>query len=469
MMRLDGFHLPALKRPPLTTWPYGGQSPHAAELRVPHLTPALLDRQIDDLLRARSEHLADRPLQEIVEVVDRVAQRFLDRSDSIRRTAEHGLAAVTGMSSQMIAAIIEGMAADWRKEPLQMLLRAEMVDPAALDRFVARPDVPGRVRAFGPELVVHFFSGNVPGVSVTSLVRALLVKAASLGKTAAGEPVLAPLFAQALAEVDPELGRCIAVTYWPGGEEALEARALKRARAVVGYGGREAIASLRSRTPADVPFLGYGHKVSFAVVCREALIQGEGRELARRAALAVATFDQQGCVSPHLIYLEGDDPEPMRRWAQTLASEMAILEERMPRGTLAPGEAAAIRQLRGEVEFAQISGRGHQLLAPSAGTAWTVIFDPEAGFVPSCLNRVVRVKPVFSLEDVVDQARPVAGLLQTVGAEGPEKRLTWLAGELGRLGASRIAPLSSMVWPAPWWHHDGRPPLADLLRWCDWD
>jgi hypothetical protein len=37
----------------------------------------------------------------------------------------------------------------------------------------------------------------------------------------------------------------------------------------------------------------------------------------------------------------------------------------------------------------------------------------------------------------------------------------------GKLGASRVVPLGSMAWPPPWWHHDGHPPLRDLVRWCD--
>ena len=30
-----------------------------------------------------------------------------------------------------------------------------------------------------------------------------------------------------------------------------------------------------------------------------------------------------------------------------------------------------------------------------------------------------------------------------------------------------IAPLERVPWPPPWWHHDGRGPLAALLRWTD--
>ena len=53
-----------------------------------------------------------------------------------------------------------------------------------LDEFRPSGRGGGRQAAFGPRLAAHVFSGNVPGVAVTSLVRSLLVKAATLGKTA---------------------------------------------------------------------------------------------------------------------------------------------------------------------------------------------------------------------------------------------------------------------------------------------
>lgn len=327
----------------------------------------------------------------------------------------------------------------------------------------------GRAVAVGPALTTHIFSGNVPGVAVTSLIRSLLVKSAALGKTAAGEPVLPALFARALAEVDAGLGSCIAITYWPGGDEALEKLALDAADAVVVYGGQEAIAAIRSRTPVSARFLGYGHRLSFGVAGREAL-SGEGaRRCAARAARAVATFDQQGCVSPHLFYVEEGGEVSPAEWAGLLAGAMAELELELPRGQLAPSEAAAIRQLRGEMEFAALGGSGVELHASESGTDWTVIHDPDPGFAASCLNRVVRVKPVAELMDVVELARPIAPVLQSVGVEGDPERLEPLAEALARLGASRITSIEALPWPPAWWHHDGLPPLGELVRWCDWE
>jgi hypothetical protein len=466
-MRLDAFHLPALRDPPTTTWTFGSAGESPLEIRIPQLTPQLLRRQIDALAGAREAGLSRRPIGEILERVGRVADRFLDVEDPLRHQAEVAISRVGGLSRPMASHILRGMASDWRRPQLEAILTSDLGDPLAVDRFVSGPTPDRRSRAFGPLLTLHVFSGNVPGVSVTSLVRALLVKSASLAKTAAGEPILAALFAQALTAEDPDLGACLAVTYWPGGDESLEGLAISRADAVIAYGGPEAIASLRGRVPAEKRFLAYGHRVSFGMIGREAMAGGGAARLAAEAALAVATFDQQGCVSPHLFYVEERGERTPRDWASDVAAELAKLEVEMPRGALAPGEAAAIRQARGEAEFAGLAGRGHEVFASSSGTAWTVIFDPTPGFAPSCLNRLVRIKPVGALEEVPDSVAPLGELLQTVGIAAATDRLEALADRLGELGVSRIAPISRMAWPPATWRHDGRPPLADLVRWCD--
>lgn len=468
---IEAFHLPALAEPACTSWEYG-QGEGRLELRMAQLTPELLRRQVEALLDARERHLAGRPLDDVVRAVDRVAARLLDPGDELRRSAEEALPLVTGSSAAMVRHVLDRMAADWRRPRLEALLAAEFPDPAVLEGWVERRAASGgggRVMAVGPRLTTHVFSGNIPGIAVTSLIRALLVRSAALGKTAVGDPVLPPLFARALAEEDPGIGRCVAVTYWPGGDEPLERVALESAEAVIVYGGDEALTSVRARTPPAARFLGYGQKLSFGVVAREALAQGAAGEIAAAAALEVATFDQHGCVSPHLFYVERGGAVTPERWAELVAESLSRLAADLPRGTLSPGESTAIRQLRGATEFAQISGSGVRLHASSGGTAWTVIFDPDPRFNASCLNRVVRVKPVDDLAEVAAHVASIRPFLQTVGLAGPAERTTPLATRLAIGGATRIAPIGQMAWPPPTWHHDGRPPLRDLVRWSEWD
>lgn len=465
---IRAFHLPAHPDPPVRVLSIGTGA-QRVELAVPELTPERLREEADALLDARARHLAGRPVSEIVRVIDGVARRLQDPGDELRRTAEAALPAVTGTSLQMVRRVLDGMAADWRAPRLLELLGAELGDPAVLDGFVERAGAPGRTRAYGPELVTQIFSGNIPGIAVTSIVRALLVKAATLGKTGSGEPLLPALFARGLAEADPALGRCLAITYWPGGDELLEEVALSAADAVIVYGRNAAIESVRSRTSPSTRLLAYGHKLSFGVLAREALSEAAAPGLARLAAAEVATFDQQGCVSPHLFYAEaGGEVEP-EAFARMLAVEMERIEREVPRAALPLADAAAIRQLRGQAEFAALSGGDVIVHASPGGTAWTVIYDSAPEFVPSCLNRVVRVKRVADLGAVSRAARDIAPFLQTVGLAGSDDRLAPLVSDLAAAGASRIAPIGRMAWPPPAWHHDGRPPLRDLLRWCDWE
>ncbi len=145
---------------------------------------------------------------------------------------------------------------------------------------------------------------------------------------------------------------------------------------------------------------------------------------------------------------------------------MRRIERELPRGRIGAAEASAIQQLRGAAEFRALGGRGVELHA-SAGTEFTVIFDPDPEIELSCLNRVVRVKPLDRLVDAARLARPYARHLQTVGVAATADRRGTLAEHLGRAGASRVTDLERMPWPPATWHHDGREPLRELIRWVD--
>lgn len=431
------------------------------ECRYPVPTATLIDSTIESL-RDAGRALARRPVQEIVAAVDAAANRLVDRDDPIRVEAQHLLEATTGFSEPMTALIIDRMAADWLAGPIQRLLEAELRDPTALDHF--SPSGAGRkVRAYGPQLAFHVFAGNVPGVAVTSLVRTLLVKAPSLGKLASGQPVLPVLFARALDSVDPDIARAVAVTYWPGGSSAGEARMLAAADTVIVYGGADAVASVRARAPDHQRLVVHGPRFSIGLIAREAL--GDDPSLADSVARAVATFDQHGCVSPQAIWVEDAHGDLVDPFVDALARAFETLQTSLPRGRITTGEAALIQQERGAAELGGHDGRGRVLA--STGTAWTIVLDPDAGFRPSCLNRFVRVHTVSSLDEVPELLAPVGHQLQSVAIAAPDDRRLSIADALARLGATRITSFERVPWPPPEWHHDGRGPLGELLRWVD--
>ena len=87
----------------------------------------------------------------------------------------------------------------------------------------------------------------------------------------------------------------------------------------------------------------------------------------------------------------------------------------------------------------------------------------------SCLNRFVYVKGVENLTEALQDADTVRDKVSTVGLAAPEDKIKALATELARWGVTRVCPLGQMQNPALAWRRDGRPALADLVTWTDWE
>ena len=417
------------------------------------------------LWAARKAYLARLPVREIVEILDRVVDAWLTPDSPWMATARRRIAGVTPYSGQMVETGIRRLLQGCRKDALLDLLTEELGDPDVLDGFRPRRAVGGWHRACGPSLTTHIFSGNVPGLPAISLIHALLVKSACLGKPASEEPVFPALFARSIAAVDAKLARAVAILPWPGGNHVIEQAAFGASQAVVASGSDEAIESIRGRVRPTIRFVGHGHKLSFAVIGREALDPATADQLADRLAYDVSLFDQQGCVSAHLVYVERGGQITPQDFAERLAVAMAGFEWSMPRGLLTVEEAAAIQQARTAAEFSELRDEAVRLFASEGGTAWTVIYQDDAAFVPSCLNRVVRVKAVTDLADVAGLVRPVSRHLQSVGMAMSRQRRERLAEALAPLGVCRICPIGEMPHPPLAWHHDGGQNLLPLLRW----
>lgn len=408
------------------------------------------DQLIADLLAAQAE-LSRRPVGEILGALEKVAARWLDHADPIRREAEERLAETTGLAPAMLRRGLDETIR--RMQGIPALLDQDLGSRHALDAPVRR--APGVLsRAWGPALLVAVFSGNVPGISSIDMALALALKSACLARPAREEPAFAPLFARSVAEVDPLLGRCLAVRRW----EYDEAWPYARAGAVVVYGSDQSVAAVRRLVPSGVRFLGHGHKISFAVVTREAATP----ENARRLALDVAMYDQQGCVSPHMAFVERGGPLTPVAFAEACGQALADLEGEMPRSRLSREEAAALRGARDEAEFTADAVYGS-----TGDLAWTVVHCEAAAFLPSPLNRLLRTYSVDDVAAVPAVVSPFAPYLQTVAFAGPPDRRMALAEALGALGASRVCPLGMAQQPGPLWRHDGRPTAGDLVRWLD--
>ena len=116
-------------RVPTTSLSFG-TGPETICLSLPALTPDALDAVSQHLLAAQAQHLACRPIAEIVDVIDRVIQLWLDPQYPYRQQAEAFLPIITRYSAPMV------------RHGLDTLLQALVGLPQGL---LALPHLPGHL------------------------------------------------------------------------------------------------------------------------------------------------------------------------------------------------------------------------------------------------------------------------------------------------------------------------------------
>lgn len=465
------------------------KTPSKVQLQVPVLTTAELEKVVQRIKQARSSYLVRLSTGELVELIDEAVWKWLDSRYEWRQVAEEFLPVVTGYDREMIRLFLGRYLRRFRRESLLRIIDEDFPNPYVLDEFRPRR-AGGMYRAYGPQLITHIFSGNVPVLPVWSIVAGLLLKSATIGKVSSSEPLFPVLFARTIAEIEPRVAETMAMLWWKGGDDELERAAFRQSEAVIAYGGQKTTQAIARKVPSGVRFVEHGHKVSFGVVTNEALQLTKVWDIARRAAEDVSWFDQQGCLSPHVFFVEEGGQISVKDFARILAQEMDRFERKMPRAVLSTAENQAIITKRSEAEFqslhwgdTQISS-GDELDAGAEdhhpndaetelhhseqGTAWTVIYQANPSAFPfSVLNRMVTVVPIKCMEELTDRLKDVQHLLQTAGVACSPQKFHALIDILGRAGVNRISYLGEMSQPEPGWHHDGRFHLGELVRWCD--
>jgi hypothetical protein len=379
--------------------------------------------------------------------------------------ARESLRSELGWNERLVRETLEGMSRTWTHEALTGLVDAELGGAASLDGFVSDPlwSGPGQRsrRALGSPVVLQVLAGNVPGVAITATMRALLVRSGVLCKLPEAEPGLLPLFARLLAAEDPLLGNCVAATWWPGASFPAAWREWARwAGKTVVYGGDVTVEAVRASLPADTDIITYGPKTGIAVVLADS-----PPSAAAGLARDVCAYDQQGCVSPRLVYVVGDSTRP---FVEHLAASLEEHTARHPPPGPTTEEAVAIRAARAAFEFGGYEGGQSAVECPGESLAWTILSSEDPAARAESLPRVVWVHHVPDLQTLEEVLRPLQRRIQTLGYSGTED-LKKLSGLAARLGVSRIAPFGSMAWPPADWRHEGRHQLLPLVNWTDFE
>ena len=404
--------------------------------------------------------LAGRPVAEITAVLAAACARWLDPDDPARREGQGALADHHRVPEPAIARVLDVGFGAWTAEALLDRVRGELGDERALDDFVALGRC--RRRAFGPRLAVAFASRGVPTTPVGDMIDLLSVKAPLWLRPAAGADDLALRFANTVREIDPGIGAAIEVASWRRGS-ATGAAVLESADLVVATGREETLIELGRSVDRDVRTVLHGPRLSAAILTREAVASDVE---ACVAALAddVAFAGQTGCLSPVVAWVEDPDAE------QLVSQVHRACVERWPASPRSESEAeerAAWSEWMSMTRVERAAGAAGEV-AGGAESGWSIQWRPRAEPPqPPPAPRILVLAPVTDAVEAIRLCAAARGTVATVGVAGPLSRLDSLTPALARAGVERIAALGRMQQPATDWRRDGRPSLADLVRWVD--
>jgi hypothetical protein len=404
------------------------------------------------------------PIRRIVQGIGAATEPFRYRDSRHRLEAVDAIRSATGLSEETVHRSLDIEMNNYRTSELWSVLRRDLGDPFVLDEFRADKELGGLTRAFGPNLVAAVATGNVPGLAMLPIARSLLVKSPILLKVARGEPTFAARFLRALAEVDPEIADCATATYWESSDSDAFHNAFREADVVIVFGSSQAVESIRRYLKPEQRVIVHGHKFSGGVITRAYLEEEGAPRVVERLARDICSFDQHACIAPKVFMVEGDDFS-IDCLGNALALELERIECVCPKGLHSAYEASSLAARRVAAIWEEAAGSGR--IWSGQRLSYTVVRSAAVPPATTGGDRFIVLVPSDSARACVEKLEVHSEHLQNVVLGATDHEFPGLAEALAGLGACRVSPPGHGASPTLIWRHDGRPCVADLVRWCD--
>lgn len=336
-------------------------------------------------------------------------------------------------------------------DSLRKLLARGLRDERAMDEWT---DVGGfRGIAVPKGVVGHWVAGNVPLLSLISVLQALLTRNVSIVKLSTKQEDWITPFLRSLAE-QGAAGRLMAesvfVVSYPG--EWTEANAVIAALADVriAWGGQQAVQSVAGLPgKPDSGTMIFGPKFSCSAIDPSLMTAKDWLKLARDAVM----FQQLACTSPHAVILKGTESE-MNASAEKLAGALQTIASQGYYEALEAGEAVKVLEYRAAHWM-----QGERLIV-SSGTEWTLHLHERLEPLGGQGMRIVHLYPCSDWQEAV---RCFPSSIQTVSHRLGESDLKQIVESALHSGVSRFVPIGEAhTYDIPW---DGMLVLDHLVRW----
>jgi Acyl-CoA reductase (LuxC) len=289
-------------------------------------------------------------------------------------------------------------------------------------------------------------SSNVFTAVLRPLAWALLLRVPVVLKPSAADEGLAELVKLALDQVDAEIGAAVQLARFTR-HDAAEMRSMAaRCDLLHVWGSDETVRQIAGLTPSTTRLVAHGSGLGAAWVPAGSSIE----EAAEGLALDVSLYDQRGCLSPQVVWVEaGVDAVAL---AEALYRELGALARSMPRGSLPISVASEQLTWR---SLMAVRGRLWE------GEGFAVALDDATQEVLSPGYRNIALYRVRSRGEMLERARRWGARLKALGvAGGPDTRREL---EATLHAAPRVSALGTMQQPELVANVDGEAPWTGFL------
>lgn len=326
---------------------------------------------------------------DLINCLTQVAQRWLNREDILRREAV-AAAQEFCLSTASFHWALDSIFSQWTVARISEMVKQ---NPFKTVQFAAQ-----------------ILAGNTPAIIAQGFLQAAILHVPQVIKVPRAQPTFARLLQQSLVENNYYAAKLFTVDTWQDRLPQFYTQ-LAEAELVLAYGADETITMLKQYLAPTAIYCGHGHAESAAIIFKEATESGTLEQL----AYDMLSYDQRGCLSPRVVFIEHGGMLSPAECARILAEDiLPLVARQLPRGGLFPGEAAEILHQRIACRF-----RGPVY----CGEDWTVSYADNHTWSSVTLPRFMFIKSFSTSQVLVDTLIPIKNNLMSLGIAGPSEKI----------------------------------------------
>jgi phenylacetate-coenzyme A ligase PaaK-like adenylate-forming protein len=408
-------------------------------------------------------------LDKILIVFDRLGKLWQNEEYPYRQKVFYHLTHEEKMSPQAANRDLDMVSQLLRVNSLRRRLATSFPYPlSVLDQWYRPLGFAGKIRALPRGILVHICAGNVFLGALDSLIMGIVSKNVNIVKLPSHDPAMLLHFLASLQMEDQEgvIARSIAVLKWGRDDKEMEDVAVQYADTIMVWGGEEAISAYKRKAASHVEVLGYGPKISFAVIAATKFNEANFAELAALCAHDICMYDQKACSSPQDIFIQSGDRTKIRKFLDALDKALSRELSIYPATEMNGNELAEVLKYRETMKFHAAQNKAIVAASATSG-GYTAVFTEEPSLEYSPLYRFVYLKSFNDSKDLSSRLAGMRPYLQSAGIAAAPAEWVELEYRLTAAGVTRVTELGHMLDVQDGAPHDGTLPLSSLVRWVN--